>query len=203
MKTFWLVGQALKTVRDQRLYRVQYWSFDQYCRQCWGMGRQYAYRVIEDAGVLQDLSPIGDRSLPTHESQVRPLTRLKDPEERHTVWREVLAAAPETPVTAARVRTAVEPRLPPPPAPAGAEPYILTLARQYAKASPSETRGLAPQLLEAHQVADLPSLGGREDVGIPELSDPADAALLLPELDDPISSLHSNPGQTQELTAGG
>jgi hypothetical protein len=72
----------------------------------------------------------------------------------------VLAAAPETPVTAARVRTAVEQRLPSPAAPAAApavapttvaaaEQYILMLARQYAKASPSEKRGLAQQLLTA------------------------------------------------------
>jgi hypothetical protein len=49
--------------------------------------------MIESAGVVQDLSPIGDTGLPATEAQVRPNTRLEDPAERRPVWREVLAAA--------------------------------------------------------------------------------------------------------------
>jgi DNA-binding NarL/FixJ family response regulator len=160
IRTFWRVGQALKTVRDKRLYRERYPTFDQYCQKRWGLGRQYAYRMIDGAAVIEDLSPIGDSMLPANEAQVRPLTRLKDPEERRTVWREVLAAAPETPVTAALVRRVVQLRLPqPPPHPvsptvepmsvAEAEQYILALARQYAKAPLEEKRTLSQRLLTA------------------------------------------------------
>lgn len=160
MQTFWQVGQALKTVRDKRLYRDQHQTFDQYCQTRWGLGRQYAYRMIEGAGVVQDLSPISDTMLPANEAQVRPLTRLKDPEDRRTVWRAVLAEALQTPITAALVRRVVQQYFPhplcPPPLPmvepttlAEAELYILTLARQYAIGPREEKRMLSQRLLAA------------------------------------------------------
>ena len=67
-------------------------------------GRQYAYPIIDAAGVIEDLSPIGDNTLPANEAHVHPLPHLKDPVEQRPVWQEILAVPPEFPVTAARVR---------------------------------------------------------------------------------------------------
>ena len=43
------MGWALGIVRDLRLYKREYGSFDKYCRAKWGCGRQRAYRLIKAA----------------------------------------------------------------------------------------------------------------------------------------------------------
>jgi hypothetical protein len=43
------MGLALGVIRDQRLYRREFGSFDDYCRAKWGCGRQRAYRLIKAA----------------------------------------------------------------------------------------------------------------------------------------------------------
>jgi hypothetical protein len=40
------VAQALKTIRDEKLYRLTYKTFNDYCRQVWGFGKDKAYRLI-------------------------------------------------------------------------------------------------------------------------------------------------------------
>jgi phage N-6-adenine-methyltransferase len=122
LKTFYEVGQALLTIRDKRLYRADYPTFETYCVKRWGIARQHAYRLIDAAGVITNLSPIGDKDssdvthgtqkLPQTESQVRPLTQLETPEEQREVWQEVTEKAEEEgrKVTAKDVQTAVDER---------------------------------------------------------------------------------------------
>ena len=43
------MGWALGIVRDLRLYKREYRSFDKYCRAKWGCSRQRAYRLIKAA----------------------------------------------------------------------------------------------------------------------------------------------------------
>ena len=45
------MGLALGIVRDLRLYRREYASFEQYCQQRLGFTRQHAYRLIRGAAV--------------------------------------------------------------------------------------------------------------------------------------------------------
>jgi hypothetical protein len=40
------MGLALGTIRDLRLYKRDYSSFEKYCRARWGCSRQHAYRLI-------------------------------------------------------------------------------------------------------------------------------------------------------------
>jgi hypothetical protein len=56
---------------------MEHGTFEEYCRERWGMSRIHAYRLIESAAVVGNLLPIGT-SLPTTESQARPLTTLPD-----------------------------------------------------------------------------------------------------------------------------
>jgi len=84
-KTFLEVGQALADIRDERLYRNHFPTFDSYCRQRWHYGRAYAYQLIGAAQVVERLSAIADIPLPTNESQVRPLIGL-DPEDMRQAW---------------------------------------------------------------------------------------------------------------------
>lgn len=74
-------GNALLAIRDKRLYREQYGTFEEYCRGRWGLGRAHAYRLIEGASVIANLSPMGD-ILPTSERQARALTRLEPEQQR-------------------------------------------------------------------------------------------------------------------------
>jgi hypothetical protein len=71
-----------------------------------GLERAYAYRLIDSAKVVNNLSPIGDIR-PTHESQVRPLAGL-EPEQQREAWNAAVKSAPNGKVTAAHVSRAAE-----------------------------------------------------------------------------------------------
>lgn len=111
LRTFVEVGTALLTIRDRRLYRAQYGTFEDYCQERWGMSRQRANQLVASAETMLILtttvvicndSPI----LPATESQARPLTQLP-PEAQPVVWQRVVETAPEGKVTAAHVQAAV------------------------------------------------------------------------------------------------
>ncbi len=101
------VGEALIEIRESKLYRAGYSTFEAYCQGRWGWDRSTAYRHIAAAEVIGML-PTGD--IPTSERQVRELVPLKDrPEVLRNVWAGVVeeAEATETPVTAPLIRAAV------------------------------------------------------------------------------------------------
>ena len=86
---FYAVGKALREIRDGRHYhKLTFNSFESYLRLRWDMGRSNAYRLIEAASVIDNLSPIGE-VLPRNESQARPLTRL-DAFSQRRLWRDFL-----------------------------------------------------------------------------------------------------------------
>lgn len=68
-------------IRDGRLYRKSYGTFEDYCRERWGWSKRHCDRLIGAAEISRDLGPIG----PTTESQARPLTKLP-PEQRSEAW---------------------------------------------------------------------------------------------------------------------
>jgi hypothetical protein len=98
LQTFHAVGRALLEIRDSRLYRSAYKTFEEYCRQRWGFSRQHALRLIDAADVQEDLTPIGVTL--GHESQARELVPL-DPQQRRDVAQEAHAGGS---TTAARLR---------------------------------------------------------------------------------------------------
>jgi hypothetical protein len=98
LATFFAVGNALAAIRDSRLYRADYASFESYCQARWNMSRPRAYQMIDAAEVVNNLSTIVD-ILPTRESQVRPLTKLP-PEAQAPTWREAIKHAGGAPSAA-------------------------------------------------------------------------------------------------------
>lgn len=100
LETFIDVGFALMEIRDSRLYRSDYSTFEAYCQNRWGMTRQHANRTIKAAETALFLEPIGSK--PENEAQLRPLTNL-EPEEQREVWQTAVATAPNGKVTAAHV----------------------------------------------------------------------------------------------------
>lgn len=130
MKGFVLVGMALAKIRDQRLYRIQYPTFEDYILRVWDMAARRAYQLMEAADVhgnlrdflakvdtekvscpenVNNCSQNGsvqtwaqiDGLLPQNEAQARPLTSFP-PERQREIWLQVLdrASTDETRVTA-------------------------------------------------------------------------------------------------------
>jgi hypothetical protein len=105
LNTFFDVGKSLLRIRDARLYRPAQ-TFEDYCRDRWGMARNYANKIIAAAEVMQNLGttvPIA----PSGERQTRPLTKL-EPDDQPKVWQAAVETAPEGKVTAAHVERTVE-----------------------------------------------------------------------------------------------
>ncbi len=73
-QTFVEVGNALIEIRDNKLYRSKHSTFEAYCADRWGFAKSQAYRLIDGAKVVNNLSPIGDT--PKTEAVARPLTKL-------------------------------------------------------------------------------------------------------------------------------
>lgn len=106
LNTFVDVGNALLEIRDNRLYRQEYHTFEDYCKERWGMSRPRAYQLIDAANVMSNLSTIVDKT-PSVESQVRPLAAL-DPQEQVEAWKRVIENTPEGKITAAVVLKAAK-----------------------------------------------------------------------------------------------
>jgi hypothetical protein len=86
---FLKVGAALKEIRDRKLYREHYSSFEHYCMARFNIKRAHGYRLIEQSAAilaLQDSAPVGDIPLPTNERQARELSQAP-PEMRLAVMR--------------------------------------------------------------------------------------------------------------------
>lgn len=101
LKGFVETAQAVLRIRDERLYRLTYKTFEAYCRKRWNWGHSHAYRQIEAARVVANLSPMGD--MPENERQVRPLASLP-PEAQREVWDAAVKASPKGKVTEKAVR---------------------------------------------------------------------------------------------------
>lgn len=101
------VGQALSTIREKRLYRLEFDTFEDYCLHKWGKRRQVVNRMIAASDTLLNLEPMGS-ILPQSERQTRPLTQLQ-PEAQREAWKEVVQQAEQTnqPITAAKVQDVV------------------------------------------------------------------------------------------------
>jgi hypothetical protein len=87
LATFIEVGEALREIRDARLYRETHSTFEAYCRERWGWTRQHVNRQIAAAQIIPYLEPTG--SIPSMERQARELAAIRDPDEQIEVWREV------------------------------------------------------------------------------------------------------------------
>ena len=91
-QAFFVAGQALKLLRDKRLYRETHRTFQSYVRARFNFTRAAAYYLISATDVVNNLkcqqivdTNKGTMVLPTKESQVRPLTKLT-PERQREVW---------------------------------------------------------------------------------------------------------------------
>jgi len=97
------VGRALTTIRDQRLYREAYATFELYCREKLEYSKTHANRLIVAARVVDIVTPVGVKLV--SESQARPLAGLP-PAQLQKAARRALKLAGSGKLTAKHVEQA-------------------------------------------------------------------------------------------------
>jgi len=109
--TFFAVGSALVKIRESRLYRQTYRSFEMYCKERWNIGRSYASRVMAASERMQLLP--GDDTLPKPENefQMRPFLKLP-PKEFPEAWRQAIEKAQKGKVTTSIVQAVLKDLIP-------------------------------------------------------------------------------------------
>lgn len=92
------VGNALREIRDSKLYRESHKTFQHYCEERWGYKKSAVYRLINSREIVDNLvekCPQFGEVLPDNESQTRPLATL-EPDEQVQVWKETVETAPKS-----------------------------------------------------------------------------------------------------------
>lgn len=107
MNSFYEMGIALREIRESRLYKTTFETFEEYCLSKWSIARNYANKMIASSDVIDNLGTIVP-ILPNNEGQVRPLTKL-EPELQKQAWQEVVIESNQTnePITAKKVEQVV------------------------------------------------------------------------------------------------
>lgn len=108
-QTFIEVGNALAEIRDSRLYRADFKTFDAYCHGKWGWTRMRAHQIIEAAGVANSL-PENVNNCLQNEGQARELSKVEPPQRAEVLSKAVESAkAEDKPLTARHIKAATPP----------------------------------------------------------------------------------------------
>lgn len=94
LNTFYAVGIALAEIKDQKLFLATHGTWEDYCRQRWGMASRTAYQTIKSASVVAGLISSGIENAPQTESVARELVTVPA-SERKTAWLEAIAEMPD------------------------------------------------------------------------------------------------------------
>ena len=100
LNTFVEVGQALLEIRENKLYRIEYKSFEEYCQDKWHFTRMRVSQLINASLTIKNVNP--GLQMPKNEKEVRPLTSL-EPEVQNAVWQETVEKHGEN-ITAKKVQ---------------------------------------------------------------------------------------------------
>lgn len=99
MGTFVEVGHALLDIREFRLW-IKYGTFEDYCRDRWGLSASQGHRMIQSATISQTLmdSGIDARDTPASERIALALAPIlaERPDELANTWRAIVAEAGST-----------------------------------------------------------------------------------------------------------
>ena len=116
LTTFVEVGEALLEIRYARLYRSDFGTFEEYCKQKWGISASRARQLIGASEVSANIGSVTRVTLPTTEKQTRPLTQLEQ-EQQPKAWERAVEIAGGEQPTAKQVQAAVDEIVRPQPAP--------------------------------------------------------------------------------------
>ena len=109
-KMYFLAGESLTQISEERLYKAEFTDFDRYCEGRWGFSGSHARRLMDSWKLVEKLRSgipnLGDAELPENEFQSRLYMELR--EEKHWVrsWKRLLKAVKEkgTPISANLIR---------------------------------------------------------------------------------------------------
>lgn len=90
LRDFYEVGTRLLAIRDKKLYRENYASFEEYCSSRWKFSAQQGYHLAIAASVVSDLQT---DILPAKATHARELAIL-DSDQRNLAWEEAVQTAP-------------------------------------------------------------------------------------------------------------
>lgn len=97
VKDFLRIGEALSTIHERNLYRKDFQSFSDYCRDKWGLARRTAYQRLAVYQVYENIreayadDEITADTLPANEYQLRQLLPLHTPELQRQAWQRALS----------------------------------------------------------------------------------------------------------------
>ncbi len=95
-QAFFIAGEALKQLRDKRLYRETHENFESYVKERFDFSKRNAYYLIDAYEVVNNLKSEqfvhSTKVLPTKEFQCRPLAKLS-PEQQRQVWHAAVEKA--------------------------------------------------------------------------------------------------------------
>lgn len=100
-RTFIEVGNALRVLRDDKLYLETHVTFEEFCKAIWGYPKSHAYQLMGSAQAASSVSAIADKNTPSsqpaaiNEGQARVLAKLKTPQQQATVWAKANETAPK------------------------------------------------------------------------------------------------------------
>lgn len=126
LQTFYDVGSSLIAIRDKRLYRNEYKSFEEYCLERWNISRDSAYNYIKATQAFNNIKDGADSvehaQHPASIRQLLPLAKLRreevaedgtktivfDEDAQREAWQRAIETAPDGNVTGAHVQRVVD-----------------------------------------------------------------------------------------------
>lgn len=111
----WDTARALAAIREKRLYRGDFATFEDYCQEKWQFTAGRARQLIGAAGQVAALEAASVEVMPQSESQVRPLVKVPEAE-KGKVWAKAVEAADGGQPTREQVAAAAAEVIPPAPA---------------------------------------------------------------------------------------
>lgn len=106
-ETFVEVGNALAEIRDSRMYRATFKTFEDYCQERWGFSRMRAHQMIDAARAVENVKHVL-QTAPQNARQAAELAKVPA-EKQPEAWSKAQEKADEEgkPVAARHVEAAV------------------------------------------------------------------------------------------------
>jgi hypothetical protein len=92
LNAFQRAGKKLIKIRDQRLYREEYDTFEDFCRATLGKSKSYVNNVIQGYELIQALIAQGETVLPDSERLARQLAKYPK-SDRNFIWKRAVQIA--------------------------------------------------------------------------------------------------------------
>jgi hypothetical protein len=106
-KTIIEVGQALLAINRGKLYKTQYGSFEEYCREKWGFGKRRGYYLIDAAEIANEVCTSGAHLSEVTERQLRAVAKLSNTDQRLKAFNRAKEIAGKKKVNSRHVEEAV------------------------------------------------------------------------------------------------